>query len=219
MAYITGEREFWGLTFSVTRDVLVPRPETELLVEEALRFLRHITRPRILDVGTGSGCIGVSIAYELAKQGVSDYLCTLVDISPQALAIARQNAARHGVSDRVRFVQSSWFDNDVELQPPYDLIVANPPYVSRLEAVSKELSYEPPSALYSEDDGLHDTKVILGAARRFIGPTGELLLEVGAGKRALLDRYVGEKKCPATIQYLGDETPDDRFTVLRCTYS
>lgn len=218
VAYITGEREFWGLSFIVTPDVLVPRPETELVVEEALRALRATSAPRVLDLGTGSGCIGISIAHELASRGARDFLCTLVDISPEALAIAKQNVARHGVADRVDLVRSSWLDNEAELQPPYDLIVANPPYVSRSEKVSPELAHEPQGALYSEDDGLRDTKIIIESARRFLTSGGTILIEVGAGKRSLLQQYASEMSALVTIEFLGDNSPDDRFTVLRCTY-
>lgn len=218
VAYITGEREFWGLSFIVSPDVLVPRPETELLVEEALRALRTVGAPRVLDMGTGSGCIGVSIAHELQKRGIRDYHCTLLDQSPQALAIAKRNALRHGVDQRVAFVESSWFENSAALRPPYDVIVSNPPYVSRDENVPRELSYEPQGALYSDDDGLRDTKTILTTAQSFLSATGTLLIEVGAGKRQHLTRYVQDGACPATIEYVGDDSADDRFTVVRCSY-
>jgi release factor glutamine methyltransferase len=219
VAYITGEREFWGLSFLVSPDVLVPRPETELLVEEALRILRASPSPRVLDMGTGSGCIGISIAHELAKCGVRDHRCTLLDKSPQALSMAKQNALRHGVEHYVDFVESSWFENSAALRSPYDLIVSNPPYVSRDEIVPRELSYEPQGALYSDDDGLRDTKILLEAAKPFLKPHGTVLIEVGAGKREHLKRYVREGACPARIEYVGDDTPADRFTVLRCVYA
>lgn len=219
VAYITGEREFWGLSFLVSPDVLVPRPETELLVEEALRILRDARTPRVLDMGTGSGCIGISIAHELARIGKGEHRCTLLDKSPQALSMARQNAARHGVERYIDFVESSWFDNSAALRPPYDLIVSNPPYVSRDEIVPRELSYEPRGALYSDDDGLRDAKILLEGARSFLKTDGTILIEVGAGKREHLNRYTREGLCPATIEYVGDDTSADRFTVLRCTYA
>jgi release factor glutamine methyltransferase len=170
-------------------------------------------------MGTGSGCIGISIAYELAKRGVRDHHCTLLDKSPQALSMAKQNAERHGVERYVEFVESSWFENSEALRPPYDLIASNPPYVSRDEIVPRELSYEPQGALYSDDDGLHDTKILLEAAKPFLKPHGTVLIEVGAGKRGHLTRYAREGACPASIEYVGDDTPADRFTVLRCGYS
>jgi release factor glutamine methyltransferase len=219
VAYITGEREFWGLSFIVSPDVLVPRPETELLVEEALRALRHVEAPRVLDMGTGSGCIGISIAHELRKRGIRDYHCALLDQSPQALAMAKRNAIRHGVDQQINFVESSWFENTSALRPPYDVIVSNPPYVSREEHVPRELAYEPQDALYSDDDGLRDTKTILAAAKSFLKANGTLLIEVGASKRERLERYVREGACPATIEYIGDDSPEDRFTVLRCVYA
>ncbi len=219
VAYITGEREFWGLSFFVSPHVLVPRPETELIVEEALRILHTTRSPRVLDMGTGSGCIGIAITHELAKRGARDHCCTLLDKSPQALSMAKQNAARHGVEQYVDFVESSWFENLATLRPPYDLIVSNPPYVSREETVPRELSYEPQDALYSDDDGLRDTKILLEEAKPFLKPHGTVLIEVGAGKREHLKRYVREGACPASIEYVGDDTAADRFTVLRCTYN
>jgi methylase of polypeptide subunit release factors len=98
------------------------------------------------------------------------------------------------------------------------VIVSNPPYVSREEKVPRELSYEPHGALYSDDDGLRDTKIILASAKSFLKADGALLLEVGADKRDHLKRYVQEGACPATIEYVGDDSTDDRFTVLRCAY-
>lgn len=219
VAYITGEREFWGLSFLVSPDVLVPRPETELIVEEALRILHTIQSPRVLDMGTGSGCIGISIAHELAKRGTRDHYCTLLDKSPQALSVAKQNAERQGVEQYVDFVESAWFENAAALRPPYDLIVSNPPYVPPGEIVPRELSYEPQGALYSNDDGLRDTKIILEEAKLFLKPHGTVLIEVGAGKRGYLKRYVREGACPASIEYVGDDTAADRFTVLRCVYA
>jgi len=129
IAYIIGEREFWGLAFRVTPDVLVPRPESELLVEQAVKELRGRDSVRIADLGTGSGCIAIALVRELKAQGCREISCDAVDLSDAALVIARENAARHEVASHIRFVRGSWFRELGDLTPPYHCIVANPPYI------------------------------------------------------------------------------------------
>jgi release factor glutamine methyltransferase len=121
ISYITGTREFWGLDFEVTPDVLIPRPETELIVEEALERFDKQARLVIFDVGTGSGCLAVSLAREFPSARVIG-----TDVSKHALSVARRNAARHNVDDRVRFIETSFLTG---VEGPADLIVSNPPYV------------------------------------------------------------------------------------------
>lgn len=175
VAYLLGQREFYGRDFTVTPDVLIPRPETELLVDLALAKVREvgqISAPRILDLGTGSGCIAVTLALECARAAV-----TAVDASPAALAVARDNGARLGA--KLEFVASSWF---VELAGRrFDLIVSNPPYVAAGDRHLGEgdLRFEPLSALASGADGLDDIRHIAAAAPAHLAPGGWLLLEHG----------------------------------------
>jgi release factor glutamine methyltransferase len=177
-AYIVGKREFWGLEFAVSPAVLIPRPETEFIVEEALARLRGVDRPRIADVGTGSGCIAVSLAHSLPGARV-----TATDISPGALKVARDNAVRHAVADRVGFVQTSYLDG---VSGPFDGIVSNPPYVKDADRVSSAsravVAYEPHVALFGGEDGLGGVRSLLDAAHGRLVTGGWLVFEFGLGQ-------------------------------------
>jgi release factor glutamine methyltransferase len=174
IAYLTGTREFWSLNFEVTSDVLIPRPETELLVEIALEWIRILPKPRVLDLGTGSGAIPISIAKERP-----DAELTAVELSPNALALAKNNAIRLG-APRIRFLLGDWLQA-LPSAEPFDLIVSNPPYISDQDGhlESGDLRYEPRSALASGPEGLDAIRTIAREARAFIRPGGGLALEHG----------------------------------------
>jgi len=167
VAYLVGEREFFGHPFKVTPAVLIPRPETELLVELALQRQPQ----RVLDLGTGSGCIAISIALVLPSARV-----TAVEQSPEALALARENAARLHARN-VEFRQSNWFS--AVQGEHYDLIVANPPYVAEhdVHLTQGDLPFEPAQALVSGDDGLADIRIIVAGARAHLTRGGWLMVE------------------------------------------
>jgi release factor glutamine methyltransferase len=170
---IVGRREFWGLEFEVTRDVLVPRPDTEFVVEAAIE-LAGTRAVRIVDIGTGSGCIAVSLAVALPA-------ATLVaaDISPAALAVARRNAERHGVRDRMTFVQSDLLEGVTGIA---DLIVSNPPYIASADVRSlppEVVKYEPHVALFGGEDGLVAIRRLFAAASAHLAPGGHLVIEFG----------------------------------------
>ncbi len=172
IAYLTGMREFYGRNFTVSPAVLIPRPETELLVELGIAKLTGMPQARILELGTGSGCIAVTLALELAAATV-----TAADIAPDALAVARRNAATLGVT--LGFVESDWF---AALEGEcFDLIVANPPYIPLGDPhlSAGDLRFEPPQALASGTDGLEALRRIVGAAQRHLMPGGWLLFEHG----------------------------------------
>jgi release factor glutamine methyltransferase len=180
VAYIVGHREFWGLEFDVTPAVLIPRPETELVVEEALASLprRDIVR-HIIDVGTGSGCLAVTLAVEFPPANV-----TATDTSHEALAVAYRNADRHNVIGRITFVQA---DVLKDLTEPADLIVSNPPYVPAGDAATLQAEvarYEPASALYGGPDGLDVIRRLVGSARQHLAAGGWLIIEFGFGQEA-----------------------------------
>lgn len=185
MAYILGEREFYGRVFRVTPDTLIPRPETELLVDLALERLADKAAARVLDLGTGSGAIAVTLALECRECVV-----TATDLSPGALAVAEENAGRLGA--RVRFLAGSWFDA-LPVGEQYDLIVSNPPYVAPGDPhlVQGDVRFEPVSALVGVDDGLGDIRAILAGIRGRLSPSGWLLFEhgydQGTASRALLE--------------------------------
>lgn len=178
IAYLVGSREFYGRDFKVTPAVLIPRPETELLVEVALARVSHDvsggnpcgSTARLLDLGTGSGCVATTLALELNCD------VTAVDVSRDALAIARENAASLGA--RVKFIESDWFTAVVG---EFDVIVGNPPYVAEGDShlVEGDLRFEPMTALACGADGLSAIRRILAEAPRYLAPGGWLLLEHG----------------------------------------
>lgn len=192
-AYIVGVREFWGLDFAVTPAVLIPRPETEFIVEEALAIISerlkasgHRDEPiRVADIGTGSGCVAIALAHEVPR-------CRIVatDLSSEALAVARQNAARHGVENRVRFVHTSYLDG---VDGEFDLIVANPPYVKEGDkpALSRDVRHEPDVALFGGADGLRDIGGVLDAATGHLAAGGWFVMEFGYGQEEAVRALVG----------------------------
>jgi release factor glutamine methyltransferase len=176
VAYITGMREFWSLPFAVDRNVLIPRPETELLVEIACHLLSGSEGANVCDVGTGSGCIAVAVAHSLPKATV-----LALDSSLDALALARRNAARLGVGDRLRFACS---DLLAGLSPGsrFDVIASNPPYLRSDEVVSPEVKAEPRAALRAGDDGLDVIRRLIRLAPSRLRPGGALVMEFGFGQ-------------------------------------
>ena len=174
VAYLLGEREFMGHRFQVGPGVLIPRPETELLVEQVQAALSHAKASRVLDLGTGSGAIAISIALALPEACV-----TATDASPQALALAQRNAASLGA--RVAFRQGDWYQALPADAGPFDLIVSNPPYIAAGDAhlAQGDLRFEPDMALTDGADGLAAIRVIVEQASRWLAPGGQLWLEHG----------------------------------------
>ena len=192
VAYLVGRREFYLLQFEVSPAVLIPRPDTETLVLEALRLLKGKPAPRVLDLGTGSGCIAVSLAHQCKAATL-----TAGDVSPDALEVARRNAERHGVADRVTFRQGDLFA-PLPADATFDLIVSNPPYVTptELAGLAPEVrDHEPRVALDGGPDGLAFYRRIAADAGRFLAPGGSVLVEVGwtqdAAVRALFENAPG----------------------------
>lgn len=186
IAYLRGVQEFWGIEFRVNPSVLIPRPETELLVEEVLKYVSHLPDPLTLaDCGTGSGCIAVSLALELQKQGRT-FSITAIDKSEAALATARANASTHHVDSSITFILSEWFSNVPPTQQ-YDLVVSNPPYIPHGDPhVSRETFFEPAIALYAENQGLADIEVLLSSLRERLIPRGAFFCEFGSGQQQQL---------------------------------
>lgn len=179
--YLRGVQEFYGREFLVTPDVLIPRPETELLIDEVKKKIEAATAADILDVGTGSGAIAVTLAAELPSAQI-----TAVDLSPGALAVARKNAEKHGVADRIRFLES---DLLAEVQGEiFDCIVANPPYIGEEERAAlhpQVREHEPSLALFDGLDGFEVYRRLIPQAWEQLRSGGLLFLEIGARGRSL----------------------------------
>jgi release factor glutamine methyltransferase len=190
VAYLTGEREFYLLKFDVSPAVLIPRPETETLVQEALTRLKGRPAPVVLDLGTGSGCVAVSIAHQNKAVRV-----TAVDVSPDAAEVARRNAARHGVVDRVTVLVGDLF---APLPPgsAFDLVVSNPPYVTTKEWESLPVDvreHEPRGALDGGPDGLAFYRRIAAGAAAVLKPDGAVMVEIGATQEDAVRAVFAEK--------------------------
>ena len=207
--YLTGRQEFWGLNFRVEPGVLIPRPETEHVVEVALKIVReNLMKPaaRIVDVGTGSGCIALALAHELPLADIR-----AVDISEDALRLAGCNAERLGLANRVRFLQgdllSPFLPNGAtpthvsrarhvtNHEPRFDLIVSNPPYISRDEegALPREVrEHEPHAALFSPEEGLGTARRLLEQAEQALCPGGHIVLELGYNQAERIRGFIGD---------------------------
>jgi release factor glutamine methyltransferase len=178
MQYLTGEQEFIGLRFEVSPAVLIPRPETEHLVEAVLERFEREEAVRIVDVGTGSGAIAVALAHALPHSRV-----TAVDLYPAALEVAHRNAQRHGVVDRLTLLPSDLLASIDTAD--FDVVVANPPYIASGEVLEPQVAnYEPHSALYAGPTGLEIYERLIPQAARVLKPGGWLMLEIGYGQSA-----------------------------------
>jgi release factor glutamine methyltransferase len=188
MAYITGRQEFWDLTFEVSPAVLIPRPETELIIEASLDLFPDTETPlAIADVCTGCGCLAVALARQRPEATI---LAT--DISADALGVARRNGVRHNVEQRVRFMQTDLL-RDVD--QPFDLIVANPPYVRRRDRVSMQpevRDHEPALALFAGDDGLAVIRGLVAQSAAHLKPGGIVMFEFGFGQDVEVEQLISD---------------------------
>jgi release factor glutamine methyltransferase len=187
LQYITGRQEFWSLEFTVNPSVLIPRPDTEILVEEALRLKKTNQLPegsgdqtRILDLGTGSGAIAVSLAKEM--EGAAFWA---TDISTEALGVARENAERHAVSGKITFCQGDLWQALEQPAPAFDMIISNPPYIAShaFDTLPEEVcAYEPRIALDGHEKGMYFIERIIADAENYLKPGGWLLMEMDPGQ-------------------------------------
>jgi release factor glutamine methyltransferase len=202
LQYLTGKQEFYGLSFRVTPQVLIPRPETEIMVEKALDLVRRhlLSGIRFADIGTGSGCIAVSIAH-----GVHSALGWAVDISAAALKVARENASRHGVADRLLFVQSNLLES-FPRTPCLNFILCNPPYIAVKECdslPSEVKNYEPHAALFGGESGLEVYQRLIPEVSSRLVAGGYLLLEVGLGQAEQVGQLI-EKESMSLQEVIND---------------
>lgn len=210
LAYILGEREFYGLTFRVTPAVLIPRPETEFLVEAVLvgiehRGLKENEIPRLADIGTGSGIIAIALAIQVPRAAVF-----ATDISPEALLVAQENARRLGADERLVFAEGGLL-NPIRNHAPFDVIVSNPPYIAPAEIETLEMEvrdFEPRIALGTHPDPLHFYRRLAAEAPPLLTPGGMLAVEVGQGQAAAvisLWRDAGLETVSTVRDYAGIE--------------
>ena len=212
--YLTGKQEFWGLEFEVTPAVLIPRPETEHVMEVALARLgpRGLKiymdtglpreRLRVADVGTGSGCLAISLAYELPHAEVF-----ATDISEPALEVARRNATRHAAADRIHFLQSDFLEALRPESHSFDLIVSNPPYVGRNESAELQREvrdHEPDVALFGGPTGVEIYARLIEEAGELLRPGGMLVLELGYNSGEHVRAILAEQKCWANVSFTND---------------
>ena len=200
VAYLVGHREFFGIDFQVTKDVLIPRPDTETLVVDAIETLKSQAAPRLLDIGTGSGCIAISLAVNCPNAEV-----TAIDLSPAALDIARANADKHNVVNRIRFFCGDLFA-PLPADEQFDLIASNPPYIAsaEIETLSADVRlHEPRTALDGGPDGLDVIRRLIDDAPQHLASRGKLLIEI-SGEQA-----------DAVTQLLTANGGYDEITVLK----
>ena len=210
LQYITGIQEFMKLNFIVTKDVLIPQPDTEILVQEVIDIAEKIENPVILDLCTGSGAIAVSIA-----KYVPNCKIYASDISKKALEIAKQNAKLNGVSNNIEFVESDLFDKIKNLK--FDIIVSNPPYIKteEIKKLSKDVQNEPILALDGGKDGLKFYREIIKSAYKFLNRQGYLCLEIGYDQKFDVKVLVDAEKRYVETYCKKDLCQNDRIVVTR----
>lgn len=208
IAYILGTKQFWSLDLSVSKDTLIPRPETEMLVEEVVKIAQQQKVNAILELGTGSGAIAIAVSSELQKLKLPAKIIA-GDISIDALKIAKKNTARY--KQPIEIIHSDWFES-VETQK-FDIIVSNPPYIENNDAHLSEgdVRFEPISALASGDDGLDAIRYIIKEARKWLSPSGYLLFEHGYHQASAV-RELFKKNGYRDVTTLVDLSNNDRIS-------
>ena len=214
VAYIVGSKEFWSMDFTVTPDVLIPRPETECLVEAALQRLESIPPGRhVLDLGTGCGAVVLALA---ARAPQHRYVAS--DVSQAALAVARKNAGAHELQDHVRFFCGSWLDAVQSRLAGLDMIVSNPPYIRRsmIDHLQIEIrQFEPLMALDGGEDGLQCLQAIIAAAGSCLKAGGFLLLEIGYDQKEAVAESAERVGGYADLTFIKDYSGHDRVACMR----
>jgi release factor glutamine methyltransferase len=216
VAYILGTKEFWSMALAVTPDVLIPRPETESLVETALGVLADDLHPaprHILDLGTGCGAIALALAFRKPQ-----HLFFASDLSKAATRIAKHNAKHYGLEGRIHFFVGDWMEPLQEKIQLFDLIISNPPYIPSGDIPELQLEiykYEPHSALDGEQDGLGCLRKIIGAAHRLLKPHGSLVLEIGHDQKTAVQRVIERCGKYDRVVFSKDYSGMDRVVRMR----
>ena len=225
LAYLTGQQEFWSLNFTVNEHTLIPRPDTEVLIEQVLAWINAQPNrndddnksKRLLDLGTGSGCIAISLAHELNKRQPNNkaerWQVVAVDLSLEALKVARHNAVVNEVAADIKFIQSSWYEVlSAQNEPLFDVIVSNPPYIDEEDEHLARLVAEPISALSAPNHGLADIALIVKQAPQYLNAAGLLAIEHGFDQGAKVSQLFLDNRFESvhTVQDFGG---NDRVTL------
>ena len=205
--YITNKQEFMKLDFYVDENVLIPQPDTEILVEKAIEEAKKIENVEILDMCTGSGCIGISIAKNIKNAKV-----TLVDISENVIEIAKKNALRNKVESQLTFIQSNMFE---KVEKKFDIIVSNPPYIKTdvIPKLDKQVQNEPHIALDGGKDGLKFYKIIIEEAKKYLKENGKLILEIGYDQKEEVENLIKQSGQYKKIEDIKDLSQNDRVII------
>lgn len=213
-AYIIGQREFWSLSFRVTPDVLIPRPETECLVEAVLDFFPDDGQVmHVLELGTGSGAISVALAHERPNWSI-----TASDISSGALEIARYNARELLKRNQINFIHGHWFEPFSAYQQSFDLIISNPPYISstEIDGLAPEIhQFEPRTALDGGRNGLDSLEHLIRRAYLYLKPKGMLILEIGSNQREWVSDIAHQCAAYTLIDFRKDYSGFDRIAIFQ----
>ena len=208
--YITNNQEFMRLNFYVDENVLIPQPDTEILVEEVIKSIDIKENIEILDMCTGSGCIGISLAKNIKNTKV-----TLVDISKEAIETAKKNAIQNEVENKITFIQSDMFEN---VKGKFDIIVSNPPYIKTniIQTLDKQVQNEPHIALNGGEDGLDFYKILINEAHKYLKKDGKIFLEIGYDQKQEVESLAKQSKHYKKIETIKDLSQNDRVIILEC---
>ena len=208
--YITNNQEFMKLNFYVDENVLIPQPDTEILVEKVIKSIDIMENIEILDMCTGSGCIGISLAKNIKNTKV-----TLVDISKEAIEIAKKNAIQNEVENKITFIQSDMFEN---VKGKFDIIVSNPPYIKTdiIQTLDKQVQNEPHIALDGGKDGLDFYKILINEAHKYLKKDGKIFLEIGYDQKQEVESLAKQSKHYKKIETIKDLSQNDRVIILEC---
>lgn len=209
LQYITNSQEFMKLNFFVNENVLIPQPDTEVLVEEVIKIAQIESKTKILDICTGSGCIGVSLAYYLKNAKI-----TMSDISKNAIEIAKKNAKENKVLEKTKFIKSDLFEN---IKEKFDIIVSNPPYIETdvIKNLSKQVQNEPKIALDGGKDGLLFYRKLINEAPNFLNDNGYLCMEIGYDQKEKVIELSKQKESFSKIEAIKDLSGNDRVIICK----
>lgn len=207
--YIINNQEFMKLNFFVNENVLIPQPDTEILVEKVLEIVKKNMESKILDICTGSGAIGISLAYYINKAKL-----TLADISSKALEISKINAKRNNVEEKIKFINSDMFE---KIEEKYNIIVSNPPYIKTniIPTLDKQVQNEPYIALDGGKDGLKFYRILIDEAPKHLEKDGILIFEIGYDQKEDIENLVKENKNYKSMQVIKDLSQNDRVVILK----